>query len=363
MRRIKCSLSERSYTVCVGAGILKDVGQLIKKYTASEKIFVVTNRKIQKLYYTDLCKSLRRSGYSVSVYCVPDSETAKTQEHLFKLIQAMTRAGCDRHSTVLALGGGVVGDLAGFAASIYMRGVAFINVPTTLLAQVDSAIGGKTAINLKEGKNLIGTFYQPRMVISDIATLKTLPNKEFHDSLAEVIKYGVITDAPFFKYLERSLNILCDRDMKTLQKVVSQCAAHKVRVVEEDEQERTGLRAILNFGHTFAHGFEAAGAYTRIKHGQAVALGMVAASRLAYALDLLTENERIRIEKLIYRAGLMKSLKPFSVNVQKAFSCMYLDKKNKANKITLVLPVAIGKVILCDDIKPQYIQKTIETLC
>lgn len=350
MKRIRCKLADRSYTVYVAEGLLKKVGEIIAKEGVDGKIMLITNKKISSLYYDIVEKGLKKRGYKVYRQFVPDGESAKSQAELFKIYASLIKCGFDRYSAVLALGGGVVGDLSAFAASTFMRGITFINVPTTLLAQVDSAIGGKTAINLPEGKNLVGTFYQPRCVLSDVSVLKSLPKKVLAGSLSEVIKYGVIEDASFFSYLEKNMERALNRNLEVLQKMVSVSSKIKVEVVEEDERETSGRRAILNFGHTFAHGFEAACGYENISHGEAVGIGMIAAARLAERhLDFSAEDSK-RIEALVKATGISLSLKSRGILPDKVMHFMHHDKKNKGKKITFILPEKIGQVGIYDNV-------------
>ena len=289
------------------------------------------------------------------------NERDKSAPELTKLWIAMAKAGLDRTSAVVALGGGVVGDAAGFAAATYMRGISLIQVPTTLLAQVDSSIGGKTAIDLPEGKNLVGAFYQPRLVISDINTLKTLPFKEFRNSFAEVVKYGVIRDAGLFNLLEAKTNwfflslkrgIFNAPQRAFLEAVVSRSAAVKAKVIERDEFERKGERMILNYGHTFGHALEANSRY-RMPHGEAVAIGMTLAARLASKLKLFKKKDELRQAMLLRSAGL-----PIKARFQahRILTFMKRDKKARAGRIRLILPKAIGRVETSDRISEREIR-------
>ncbi len=270
-------------------------------------------------------------------------EPTKDISTLPRLYKAASRARLDRQSTIIAIGGGVIGDVAGFFAATYLRGIRIIHIPTTLVAQVDSAIGGKTGVNLPGGKNLVGAFHQPSLVIVDPTALKTLPTREYRSGLAEVIKYGVIADAPLFRRLEKNLTLLLHRNPRELAWVIHRCCAIKARVVSRDEREITGLRAILNFGHTIGHGIESAARY-KLLHGEAIALGMIAATQLSEKLSSLPRSDTQRIRTLIARAGLQvrpkKRLKPSCI-----LAAMRLDKKSAHGQIRFVLAKRIGKVV------------------
>jgi len=362
MKEIRCHLGKRSYTVYVGRTLFSKIGTLVRKLGVRGKVLIVTNRKIEKLYYGQVKRSLTKAGLRTFSHLLPDSEAAKSERELFRMYNSLLKAEFDRYGTMLALGGGIIGDVSAFCASTYMRGINFINVPTTLLAQVDSAIGGKTAINLAQGKNLVGSFYQPKCVISDISCLASLSRRQRAVSLAEVIKYGIIWNNDFFAFLEKSIDRALAGDVNVLEKIVCTSSKIKVHVVERDEQEVSGLRAILNFGHTFAHGFEAAGTYTSLAHGEAVALGMIAAARLAQRQGIFTQRGCERIESLLKRIGLYRSLRKYRISTRGVLQCMHHDKKKKGGKLTLVLPTKIGHVTLCKDVATRDIKKAIESL-
>ena len=362
MKKIRCHLDERSYSVLVGAGVLSDVGAIVTSLKVRGKVLVVTNRKIHSLYFSKLERSLKQVKLDVYCHLVPDSEKAKSEKELFRMYDKLLVHGFDRYSTIIALGGGVIGDVSAFCASTFMRGIQFINVPTTLLAQVDSAIGGKTAINLRKGKNLVGSFYQPKVVLSDVSLLRSLSKNQIAVSLTEVIKYGIIGDEKFFSFLEKNIDKALKGNKAVLEHMVFVSSRIKARVVEEDEEERSGLRAILNFGHTFAHGIEAACAYRAISHGEAVGLGMLAAGRLACEVGMFSHDACARLEKLIGRLNVCRSLANYRITTQKIYSFMCRDKKNKDGKIRLILPTKIGKVVVRADIPPAKIRKAIKTL-
>lgn len=364
MKELKVRLKNNPYTIVVGNHILPRLPRYLRTLGISGKIFIVSNRQVGKLYLSALQKGLRQSGFETAAYTdLPNDESAKTGQHLLKLQGAMVRAGLDRSSAVLALGGGVVGDLAGFAAATFMRGIRWVGVPTTLLAQVDSSIGGKTGINLPQGKNLVGSFHQPVLVFSDTAFLRTLPDAEIRYALAEVIKYAVIWSQSFFAYLEKNILKARAKNMPVLEKIVTQCALIKKTVVERDEFETTGLRALLNYGHTFGHGFEGAGAdwKTALSHGQAVALGMLAAGDLAVHRGGFSTAQRERQKALIAKAGLDLHL-PRGIKLRTVLECMRHDKKKAGKKLKFILPLTIGKAAVCSDIPDQAVAAAIKGL-
>ncbi|WP_334110838.1 3-dehydroquinate synthase [Thermodesulfitimonas autotrophica] len=342
MREVSVSLGSRSYPVYVGAGILREVGDLARRHLSGERVLVVTNPTVAPLYAATVEESLAAVGFVVRRAEIPDGEEYKTLATVAALYDAALGAELERGDTVLALGGGVVGDIAGFLAATYMRGVAFVQVPTTLLAQVDSSVGGKVGVNHPWGKNLIGAFYQPRFVLADVRTLATLPLREVRAGLAEVIKYGVIHDAAFFAWLEANFEALLKLSDAAVEQAVATSCAIKAAVVSADETEK-GLRAILNFGHTLGHALEAATHYERFVHGEAVAIGMVFAARLARRLGYFEPAGVERITALVRRAGLPDAIPP-DIAPEALLEAMRRDKKVAAGQLTFILPEAIGKV-------------------
>lgn len=288
-------------------------------------------------------QALAVAGFEPLLLKVPAGETAKSLKTVQACYDQLAAHRLERKSFIVALGGGVVGDLAGFVAATYLRGIAFVQVPTTLLSQVDSSVGGKVGVNLKAGKNLVGAFYQPRLVLCDLSSLVTLPDREYRSGLAEVIKYGIIYDAQLFKKLERDMPKLLQRRTETLAAVVARCCEIKAEVVRQDETE-SGLRAILNFGHTVGHALEAISGYGRFLHGEAIAIGQVAAARLSAGLLGLTDPELRRIRELLTKAGLPTTMKLSPAQQQKATRAMMLDKKVSAGEVKFVLASRIGKV-------------------
>ena len=364
MKRITVHLGKRSYDILIGRGLLRSLGRFVKPLGLGSKVLIVSNRRVARFFLPAVSRSLAGSGFRVYSYLLPHGdERDKSERELAKLWAQMAQIGLDRTSTVLALGGGVVGDVASFAASTYMRGIALVQVPTTLLAQVDSAIGGKTAIDLPRGKNLVGTFYQPRVVISDVEALKTLSLYEFQNQFAEVVKYGVIQDATLFKLLERKAEWFFSsvrrkyfgkQELAFLEHVVWRSASVKAKVVQQDELERTGKRMILNYGHTFAHALEGASGF-RLPHGRAVSSGMILAGELACRLKLFSKAAQERQIRLIKQVGLPAKQRYSSARI---LSFMKRDKKNQNGKLRLILPRAIGRV----EVNERISEKSIRTL-
>jgi 3-dehydroquinate synthase len=343
MRIVPVSLGSRSYLIKVGSGLLSQLGRECAALKLGQRCAVITDANVGKKFARAALKSLAASGFEPVLVTVPAGEKSKRLAVVEKCHDQLAAHRLERKSFIVALGGGVVGDLAGFVAATYLRGIPFVQAPTTLLAQVDSSVGGKTGVNLRAGKNLVGAFYQPRLVLCDLDTLKTLPRREYISGLAEVIKYGVIYDAVLFAQLERNLPKLLQRDVPTLRAVVARCCEIKADVVGQDETEN-GLRAILNFGHTIGHAIENSSGYGKFLHGEAIAIGQVAAAKLSRAVLGLPSDEAARIEKLFSQAGLPVKIKLGAAQRQKLFAAMKLDKKVSGGEITFVLAKKIGKV-------------------
>ena len=342
-RQIRVDLGDRGYDVVIQDGLLDRVGEQLIPFGQGPAAVVVTNPTINRLYGARLLRSLKSAGFKTAVLPVPDGERAKSIKWATAILDELVRRRCERTTWLLALGGGVVGDLAGFAASTYLRGVPFVQVPTTLVAQVDSSIGGKTGVNHPRGKNLIGTFYQPKLVLIDPHVLGTLPMPEFRAGLAEVIKYGVIQDASFFEFLERDMDRVLGLDPVATHRLIRTSCTIKARVVSSDEREGD-RRRILNFGHTLGHALETVTRYRRYKHGETVAIGMVVAARLAVRLGLADARVAARIVHLVKRAGLPAELPPFPASA--LLRAMRQDKKVKNRQIHFVLPNRIGRVVI-----------------
>ncbi len=326
-------LGRSSYQVTVGCGLLTAIGRLARDAGLSpNRCALVTDANVGRLYADVVLQSLRREGFDAALI-----------EMLQTIYQRLADAELDRESTVFALGGGVVGDLAGFAAATYLRGIALVQVPTSMIAQVDSALGGKTGVNLKDAKNLIGAFYQPRLVIADVDTLESLPEREFREGLAEVIKYGAIMDEGFLDWLEREMQLILERHPERLVSMVERSLRHKAAVVSRDEREE-GLRKILNFGHTLGHALEASTSYGNYLHGEAVAIGMASAARLSTKYQGLKVEEAERLCQLLEAMGLMTVLPPGWLSTE-FIRALRLDKKRRGDKVEFVLLDRLGHAV------------------
>jgi 3-dehydroquinate synthase len=336
------NLGDRSYPIYVGEAILSRVGEFLQGAGLRGKVAVVSNPTVAQLYLEPVNKSLVQSGFEVITALVPDGEEYKNLESLAAIYDRLVSARIERKSCVLALGGGVVGDLAGFAAATYLRGVPYIQVPTTLLAQVDSSVGGKTAVNHRDGKNLIGAFYQPRLVLIDVEVLRSLSRRELVAGLAEVIKYGIIEDADLFGLLEDEIDRLIGLDRELLIRVIARSCAIKARVVEQDERE-DDYRAVLNFGHTVGHALEWATGYGEFLHGEAVGVGMAKAAAISWRHGFCDQPSLERIRRLIAKAGLPVEL-PKIVAKENLIQGMEVDKKSAGGKIKFVMCAGIGKI-------------------
>lgn len=340
MIELTVEVRDKSYPIHIGEGALALIGQEVKRLKATS-VLVVSNTTVAPLYEKRVLESVR-SAVDVPVSCVtlPDGECYKDLMHIEKILGAAVDAGLDRKSYMLALGGGVIGDMTGFAASMWMRGIDFIQVPTTLLAQVDSSVGGKTGVNLPAGKNLIGAFHQPRSVIADTSVLRTLPAREVSAGIAEIIKYGLLGDAAFFTYLEEHMAALRALDPEVVSYVVAHCCEMKKAIVAEDEKE-AGVRAKLNLGHTFGHAIEKLTGYSAWLHGEAVGAGCVMAAMLSQELGYLSENDLERVKALVEAAGLPVCIP--SLPMQAAKAAMAGDKKSVAGVVRFILMESIGK--------------------
>ena len=355
-RTLEVSLGDRSYPIVIGADIIDD-GELIKRHLTGNRVVVVTNETVGPLFLDRIQKCLDEAGIAVLEIALPDGEQYKTWHTLNRIYDAMLAARCDRTTTIIALGGGVVGDVAGFAAATYQRGIAYIQIPTTLLAQVASSVGGKTAINHPMGKNMIGAFYQPRLVIADTATLKQLPDRELSAGLAEVIKYGAIMDAGFFDWLEENMDRLLAREPEALSHAVEVSCRCKSEIVAADERE-AGRRALLNFGHTFGHAIEAGLGFGTWLHGEAVAAGMVLAAHLSAAQGDISAIDVTRLERLLDRANL--PTQPPRLGAPRYLELMGYDKKVHMGKLRLVLLKSIGNAYLTSEFSAPHLTTVLE---
>ncbi|MRV75051.1 3-dehydroquinate synthase [Duganella sp. FT92W] len=336
---LNVDLGERSYPISIGPSLLDD-GALLARHTAGSKVAIVTNTTVAPLYLDKVKSALQANGKQVLDIILPDGEEHKNWSSLMQVFDSLLANKADRKCTLIALGGGVIGDLTGYAAASYMRGVDFIQVPTTLLSQVDSSVGGKTGINHPLGKNMIGAFYQPRVVIADTSTLETLPDRELSAGLAEVIKHGAIIDAEFFDWIEANIEKLVARDKASLAYAIARSCEIKADVVRQDEREG-GLRAILNFGHTFGHAIEAGLGYGAWLHGEAVGCGMVMAADLSHRMGLIDADTVERVRKLVKAAGL-PTVAP-DLGAQRWLGLMEVDKKNEGGAIKFILLKPLGK--------------------
>lgn len=357
MKTLPLDLGERSYPIYIGSGLLGQA-ELLKKHIAGSRVAVVTNTTVAPLYLAKVRAHL--SMLKPVEVILPDGEQYKTLEILNRIFDALLTARCDRRTTVIALGGGVIGDMAGFAAASYQRGVPFIQVPTTLLSQVDSSVGGKTGVNHPLGKNMIGAFYQPRAVIIDTDTLNTLPDRELSSGLAEVIKYGLIRDPEFFAWLENNLDKLLARDPEALAFAIHRSCHNKAEVVAADERE-SGVRATLNLGHTFGHAIETGMGYGEWLHGEAIAAGMAMAADLSRRLGWLTADELARIEKLMRRARLPVRA-PGSLTPARFLELMAVDKKVQDGHLRLVLLKRLGEAVVTDEYPRAELEATLASM-
>lgn len=339
MKLVRVGLGPDSYDIKIGAGLLRELGNSCRQLGFSGKPAVITNPTVAKLYAEPVISSLRAAGYEPFTLEIPDGEQYKNSSTLNLVYDRLIDGGIDRGDYIIALGGGVVGDLAGFAAATFLRGIPFVQVPTTLLAQVDSSVGGKTAIDHPAGKNLIGAFYQPRLVLADVSALTTLSEREYRAGMAEVVKYGVVLDSEFFQYLESAVTRLDARDAETLEYVVSRCCQIKASVVEQDEKE-SGLRAVLNYGHTIGHAYEALAGYNGLVHGEAISMGMVKAAEISMSEDLCTDAEVNRIKSLLEKLGLpVVALPAKDSEIEPLVSN---DKKNRSGMVSYICNKGIG---------------------
>jgi 3-dehydroquinate synthase len=343
MRVVKVRLGARSYSILVAAGLLSRTGAECRKLSLGERCAVITDRNVEPLFGARVLTSLRSSGFSPVLITVAAGEKAKSLDQAKRCYDHLAAHRLERKSFIVALGGGVVGDLAGFVAGTYLRGIPFVQVPTTLLAQVDSSVGGKVGVNLKAGKNLVGAFHQPGLVLCDLETLRTLPEREFRAGLAEVIKYGVIYDAALFRRLERDLGKLVALSPDVLSSIIARCCQIKAAIVAQDETE-TGLRAILNFGHTIGHAIENSVGYGNYLHGEAIAIGQAAAAQLSEAVLGLPGKDAVRITNLLFAAGLPTGIRLGPAQRERLLRAMRLDKKVSSGEVKFVLTERIGKV-------------------
>ena len=348
MPSIRVELRENSYPIIVDQKILGKTGELLRSQTKSEKVIVIADAFVSRRYGGEVLESLSKAGFDAHMTKVPSGEEHKSLEWFGRLQDQLVNHRMDRTSTLIALGGGVIGDLAGFVAATYMRGISYVQIPTTLQAQVDASVGGKTGINHPDGKNLIGAFYQPKLVLIDVSTLKSLSPRDVRSGFIEVIKHGVIMDVPLFDQIEENLDAILNLDSNILISVIARSCADKAEVVAGDEKE-SRMRMTLNYGHTFGHALESITDYNAYRHGEAVAIGMSCAAQLACNLGMLSLSDMKRQKRLIQRTGLPTSF-PSGIQPDLLLDAMYLDKKAKGGRLNLVLPTRIGEVNIRDDI-------------
>ncbi len=358
-KEVNVPLGDNAYEILVGPGVLSEVVGDIVRFGERSSYVIVTDSNVADLLGHDLERMFRDAGLPVCLCSFPSGEESKNMATVTELARQMVREGADRQSLVVALGGGVAGDMAAFLASIYMRGIPFVQIPTTLLAQVDSSVGGKTGVDLPEGKNLLGTFYQPLRVYADIGVLATLPEGEYRNGLAEVVKYGMISDAGFFDYLENHAEHIVNLEPSAVAHIVDVSCRIKADVVARDEREG-GLRRILNFGHTIGHAIEAAAGY-RLPHGEAVALGMVAISDISIGKGLMKAEEAERLRELLLRFGLPVSL-TIDLELSGIMECMKSDKKSRMGRISFVLGKGIGDTLITEDVSSHEVERALGRL-
>ncbi len=356
MKTVEVGLGERAYPILIQDGLIDKVGEDLEKRRVAKRYFMISDDHVDSLYGNRLLDSLSRKGLPVERLTFPRGEASKNFGTVADLSSRLARMGCDRKDGLIALGGGVTGDITGFLAAVYMRGIPFVQIPTTLLAQVDSSVGGKTGIDIPEGKNLVGAFYQPKCVFIDTGVLKTLPRPELLNGLAEVIKYSVIYDSNFFDYLAARREQILELDLQIVEEVIQRCCTIKAEVVAADEKE-SDLRRILNFGHTIGHAVEGASDYT-IDHGLAVAIGMAAVSRLAVAKGLLPAAVSEKVIGLIEAYGMPSGI-PMNLDRGRIKEYLKTDKKAVSGRPFFVLPTEIGKVVITDEVPESLIDQVL----
>lgn len=357
---VDVALGAKSYAVVVERGVLTTIGPRLRALGLGSKTALVTSASILRLYGKPVQESLEESGFTVTLVDVPEGESAKTLAVAERCWNELLAAGLDRTSTVVALGGGAVGDLSGFVAATYMRGLNFVQIPTTVLAQVDASIGGKTAIDHPTAKNLIGAFYQPRLVLVDPSTAATLPEREYRSGLAEIVKHGIVLDGEYFADLERSIPEMSTRDGATLERIIGGSCRLKAAVIERDPEEKSDLRFALNYGHTIGHALEAATAFGRWTHGEAVAIGIVAEARLAARLGIADAETSARQEQLLAALGL--PVRPAGADVEAVLAATRRDKKSRDGRVPFVLAPAIGTYRVVYDVGIEDVRATLAGL-
>lgn len=360
MQSVRVNLGNRSYEIRVGSGILSRLGEWCRASGLDGDPFLISNPTVMRCCREPVDVSLRAAGYKPHYHAVPDTERSKSLAVTRSSLRKLARFDFRKKTFIIALGGGVVGDLAGFVASVYKRGIPYVQVPTTLLAQVDSAIGGKTAVDLPEGKNLVGSFYQPKLVVSDVACIATLEERQVRAGLAEVIKYAAVFDASFFSWLEENIGRLLNRDQESLGYAVEISSAIKAQVVSADERDETGRRMLLNFGHTIGHAIEAAGRYRRYNHGEAIALGMLVACEISARVLKADGAVGARLKELIRRAGL--PLEARGISSERVLQAHYRDKKFIGERNRFVLLRSVGRADVQEDIPLDIVTQSLKVI-
>ena len=362
MKLIKVHLKDRGYNIVVGSNIIGSFGNFLNSLNCGNYAVIVTNPSIKRLWGKKVSGLLKKSGIDVKFEEVADTEKSKSIEAAFCLLNKIAGEGKSKRLFIIAFGGGVIGDLAGFVASIYKRGVPYVQLPTTLLAQVDSAIGGKTAIDLKVGKNLAGVVYQPRMVFSETSFLESLPSRQIVNGLAEVIKYAIIKDSQLFKFLDKNPDKILALEKNSIGHVIATASRIKAWVVEQDEFDKLGIRVILNFGHTIGHAIETASGYSKkYFHGEAISIGMAAATFISSQLGIISRPAFEKILRLLENSGLPVIAE--GVNPGKVYEAHLYDKKFSGGKNRFVLPVSIGRVKIVEGVPDKLVKKAIGLVC
>ncbi len=358
MKKVRVVLDARSYDICIGHDFMQTLKDYIHSFSLGKKAAIITNPKLRRLYGGIIEQQWKEKGRMPVVIELPAGERYKTLKSVSKIYDVLIKEKFERNSSIIALGGGVIGDIAGFVAATYLRGIPYIQVPTSLVAQVDSSVGGKTGVNHPLGKNLIGAFYQPSLVWIDVGVLRTLPHRELVAGMAEVVKYGVIADKQFFSFIEENYKKILSLEQEVLIHTVERSCEIKAMVVSADEREK-GLRAILNFGHTIGHAIETVTGYKRYKHGEAVSLGMVCAARLASIMGLCHQDAFLRIERLCKLLGLPTSIPRMEFGV--LWDILQRDKKVINGKVRFILPVSLGEVKIIEDVGRELLQEAVQS--
>lgn len=356
---VEVELTKRGYEICIGLDVLDTIGERIKRFQFPLRCVLISNPNLLGLYGERVLTSLKKNGFKTEAITIPEGEEYKNLREVEKIYDRLLSGQLDRYSPLIALGGGVIGDITGFVAATYMRGIPYIQIPTSLLAQVDSSIGGKTAVNHSLGKNMIGAFYQPKGVFIDLNVLKTLPEIEFRCGMSEIIKYGIISDETLFTYLEINREKIKSHDLNALQYIIESSCKIKALIVSKDECEE-GLRAVLNFGHSIGHVLESLTGYKKYKHGEAVAIGMVAASYISYEMGLCGMEDVGRVRNLIESYDLPVKLP--EINIKELLKAIHYDKKVKDKKVKLILMKKPGLVEIKDDVSDKIILKGLMNL-